>query len=66
MDDTHKMKLTNAQRRLLKNICYLPQFVAPHYMPAKQLVSKGLATWDNSNGLRCVPTPAGRKENELQ
>lgn len=60
------MKLTNAQRRLLKNICYQAKWVAPYYMPAKQLVSKGLAVWDESKGTRLTPTPAGRKENELQ
>lgn len=64
------MKLTNAQRNLLKIICYQAKWVAPYYMPAKQLVSKGLATWQTKTfpwGTdKLQATEAGRKENELQ
>lgn len=62
------MKLTSAQRTLLKDICYQAKWVAPYYMPAKQLVSKGLAQWIAKplGTPKLCSTGAGRKENELQ
>lgn len=58
------VKLSTAQRILLRQICIEAKYVAAYYTPAKELVSKGLAAWSPASS-HLAPTPKGREVNEL-
>lgn len=59
MNDT-KVKLSTAQKALLKSICEFPHYVAEYYPPAKVLVRLGLAIFEGNN---LTPTTEGKSIN---